>query len=89
MTAPTVTHQPEKNRFVIAAEGPEAVLDYRLSQSGNATAEPTVDFTHTYVPPGLRGQGLAEALVRTGLKWARQNNYRIEASCWYVAKFLR
>lgn len=84
-----VIHQPEKNRFVILLEQQEAVLDYRLSHNKKADAEPTVDFTHTYVPPGLRGQGLAEALVRTGLKWAREHNYRIEASCWYVAKFLR
>lgn len=89
MTEKTVSHQPEKNRFVIMLGDQEAVLDYRLSRNATVTTDATVNFTHTYVPPDLRGKGLAEALVRTGLKWARQNDYQIQASCWYVAKFLR
>ena len=47
-----------------------------------------IDFTHTYVPFALRGQGLAERLVEVGLAWAKEQGYQIEASCWYVKKFL-
>ncbi|MGL4641014.1 MAG: GNAT family N-acetyltransferase, partial [Shewanella sp.] len=31
----------------------------------------------------------AERLVRHGLKWAKAQNVEIQASCWYVQKFLK
>lgn len=77
-----VEHQQEKSRFVIQQQGHECLLEYQLT----ATA---IDFHHTFVPPELRGQGLAEKLVRTGLAWARAENLNINASCSYVQKFLR
>ena len=78
----TVIHQAENQRFIIDAQPEAAVLQYVMLN------DQEIDFTRTYVPPALRGQGLAEALVRTGLKWAKQESYSIHASCWYVAKFL-
>ena len=87
MSAQEIIHQAAQGRFVMHLDGTEAVLEYRLLPS--PAAPEGVDFTRTWVPPAHRGKGLAEALVRRGLKWAREQNYRIEASCWYVAKFLR
>lgn len=85
-----VRHDRDAQRFTLSAAGDEAVLQYRLSANEKNTSQPaTVDFTHTYVPPKLRGQGLAETLVRHGLAWAKQQGFRVEASCWYVGKFLR
>lgn len=81
-----VEHQPESGRFVIVTDGEPAILAYEIRQAGNGTA---VDFYHTYVPSAYRRQGLAEKLVRTGLAWARAEHYQVEASCWYVRKFLR
>lgn len=81
--AQTVTHHPERHCFVSSLGGGEAVLDYRL------LADRRINFYHTHVPESLRGQGVAEALVRAGLAWARQEGLRIEASCWYVQRFLR
>lgn len=80
---PTIVHQPERHRFVARIGSAEAVLDYRLL-SGNS-----IDFCHTHVPEHLRGRGVAEALVRAGLAWARGEGLRIQASCWYVQRFLR
>ncbi len=65
------------------AESEPAVLKYVF------VSERRVDFTSTFVPPALRNQGLAEKLVHTGLAWAKENGYDIDASCWYVAKFMR
>jgi len=76
-----VQHQPEANRFIIEQDGHTCVLDYKVSGSG-------VNFTHTYVPFKLRGKGLAEELVRSGLAWAEEQGLKKKASCWYVAKFL-
>jgi len=77
-----IDHQPRQLRFVALVEGQEALLEYQLlPRSG-------IDFTYTFVPESLRGHGVAEKLVRTGLAWAREQGYTIEASCWYVRRFL-
>lgn len=78
----TVTHQVEQHRFVVVIQGVEAMLEYHLD--GKNT-----DFHRTFVPPELRGQGIAEKLVRTGLAWAKSQDFNIRASCSYVVKFLR
>ncbi len=82
----TVEHHPERNCFTLSLDGKEALLEYRLAEGEGAGS---VNFTHTFVPVELRGHGMAEALVRRGLAWAREHKYQIHASCWYVAKFLR
>ena len=69
-----ITHQPERQRFISVVDGHESVADYRRS-SGK------VDFN-------LRGRGIAEKLVREALSWARAEDLQIEASCWYVRRFL-
>ncbi|MCH8536131.1 MAG: N-acetyltransferase [Alkalimonas sp.] len=77
----SVEHQPELGRFRIVQQGEEALLEYQLLGD-------SVDFWRTYVPDALRGQGIAEQLVRHGLGWAQQQQLGVQASCWYVQKFL-
>ena len=79
-----IEHQHERTRFILTKDTHECVLDYEL----HTGSELMIDFTHTYVPFSLRGQGLAEHLVEVGLAWAKEQDYQIEASCWYVKKFL-
>lgn len=76
-----VRHEEGASRFVADTEHGEAVVDY--VRTGDR-----VDFTHTYVPPAARNRGLAEALVRQALDWARGERLEVEASCWYVARFI-
>lgn len=80
-----VEHQVDSSRFVLNKDGKECVLEYKLFQSAEGMR---IDFSSTYVPFALRGHGLAEQLVEVGLAWAKEQGYEIEASCWYVAKFL-
>ncbi|RPA35926.1 GNAT family N-acetyltransferase [Shewanella frigidimarina] len=80
--AVTVQHQASQHRFVVITQGVEAILEYHLEGQN-------IDFSRTFVPPALRGQGIAEKLVRTGLAWAKAEKLNINASCSYVAKFLR
>ncbi|MCP3129232.1 GNAT family N-acetyltransferase [Shewanella sp. KJ2020] len=77
-----IEHQQDKQRFIIPIDGYEAVLEYRLDGQ-------QIDFNRTFVPDELRGKGLAERLVRHGLKWAKAQDFEIAASCWYVQKFLK
>ncbi|MCL2912646.1 N-acetyltransferase [Shewanella corallii] len=77
-----VIHESNHSRFVIVLEEHQAELDYRLNGHD-------VDFCRTFVPPELRGKGVAEKLVRAGLTWAKAQQLNISASCWYVQKFLK
>lgn len=81
-----VKHEPEQHRFTLPVGNDAAVLQYRLF---NLDGKPMIDFTHTWVPSEYRGKGVAEKLVRAGLKWARAEQLGMQASCWYVARFLR
>ena len=80
-----VEHQPKNSRFVLSQDDKECILEYKLVGTSDIQK---IDFSSTYVPFALRGQGLAEKLVAAGLAWAKEQGYQVEASCWYVKKFL-
>lgn len=61
-----VRHDAATQRFVAEIDGQRAECDYRLYEHDGE-----VMFSHTYVPPALRGQGVAAELVRVALDWAR------------------
>jgi len=65
-----IEHHIDRQRFVIPFEGYEAVLEYQISGKD-------IDFNRTFVPNELRGKGLAERLVRHGLKWAKSQDLTI------------
>jgi hypothetical protein len=81
MTDNAIEHQADRQRFIIIVDNQQALLEYRLQDN-------QIDFSRTYVADALRGQGLAERLVRHGLQWAQEQQYEITASCSYVQKFL-
>jgi predicted GNAT family acetyltransferase len=75
------SHDLQSRRFSLSFPEGEAVLDYEVSGR-------TVNFTHTLVPHELRGRGVAEALARAGLAWAKGEGLVIEADCSFVARLL-
>ncbi|WP_438462094.1 GNAT family N-acetyltransferase [Marinomonas sp. PE14-40] len=81
-------HDENNQCFRIEQEGEIAVLEYAFLDNP-ANLKQVIDFKSTFVPPGLRGKGIAEQLVRAGLSWAKEQDYQIVASCWYVEKFLK
>lgn len=78
-----VIHEPDKQRFVSLFEGEKSFLEYCLLPDNG------IDFKRTFVPESLRGQGIAEKLVRTAIRWAREQEYEMTASCWYAKRFLK
>jgi len=78
---PIVTHQAAANRFAVTVNGHLAVAEY-------ARHGQVVTMMHTFVPPELRGRGLAEQLVVAALEWARAERLQVVPACSYVAKFL-
>ena len=78
----SVRHNPAENRFEALVDGHLAVVEYRYDGG-------RLVFTHTFVPPELRGRGVAERLVRAALEWARAEGKSIVPLCSYVAAFVR
>lgn len=81
MSAPAVQHDAAARRYSSGEGAHLAVLEYE--RTGDR-----VTYTHTFVPPELRGRGLAEALVRTALADARTAGLKVVPQCSYVAKFI-
>ncbi len=77
----TVRHDAEQSRFSIEIAGHLAHADYTLDEG-------RIIFAHTFVPPELRGRGLAEHLVRAALAHARLHKLRVIPACSYVTVFI-
>jgi predicted GNAT family acetyltransferase len=77
-----VQHHPSDGRFEIQLEGQSSVADYQLRGTD-------MIMTHTFVPPALRGKGIAEKLVRTALEYARSERLRVVPACSYVDVFIQ
>lgn len=77
-----IVHEPERQRFVAKFADDEAVLEY--SERPGAV----LVFGHTYTPPQLRGRGIAGAVVRCALDYARTHGNAIVPRCPFVARFI-
>jgi len=76
-----VKHNTAAKRFEIEHEGHQAVAQYVLGDG-------TITFIHTFVPPELRGQGVAGALARVALASVRKNGLKVIPSCAYFASYM-
>lgn len=47
-----------------------------------------MNINHTEVDKSLRGQGVGEQLVEAAVKFARENNLKIAATCPFASKIL-
>lgn len=77
-----INHKEDEEIFSVILNGKESFLKYNLNDE-------TMDILTTYVDPGLRGKGVAAALVEEGLKYARENNYKVIPTCSYVEVYLK
>lgn len=78
---PQVWHNGPQSRYEVTVDGFLSVCEYEL-------AGKQMTFTHTVVPPELRGRGIAEQLVRVALADARVEGCTVVPACSYVAKFI-
>ena len=76
-----IHHKPEQGRFEVQLDGDAAYLEY-LDRGK------TLVMTHTFVPPSLRGKGLAGQLTRSALDFARREGKSVDPQCSYVAAWL-
>lgn len=86
MTSPapelTIVHHPDIGRFETHVQGLRCELDYLLDGH-------TMRMTHTGVPAALEGRGIAAALVKAGLGWARAEHLKVDPLCSYVRVYLK
>jgi uncharacterized protein len=69
-------------QFEIQSAGETALLQYRFS-------EDQIWLMHTWVPEKLEGKGIASALAKYGLEWARDHDKKVKVLCPFVAIFLK
>lgn len=81
ITPDTIRHDTAASRFEIDTGKATALIEY-VRAGGRVT------FIHTFVPPELRGRGMAEQMVRAALAWARQENLKVVPQCSYTASFI-
>lgn len=77
-----VVHDSRALRFRLELPGGMAELAYV------PVSETVLDLYSTWVPPGERGRGVAERLVRAALAHARARGLRVVPSCWYVRRWM-
>jgi predicted GNAT family acetyltransferase len=77
-----IRHEPEAGRFVARVSGTEAVLAYRTLDTT------TLDYYHTFVPPALRGHGIASDLTDYALRHALERHLKVVPSCPFVARYI-
>jgi predicted GNAT family acetyltransferase len=47
-----------------------------------------LELIHTEVPDNLRGLGLASLLAENALRWARENNLKVDVICPSVHEYI-
>ena len=78
-----IRHEPNAGRFVADVDGGAAYITYRELDGR------VLDLNSTFVPPALRGRGIASHLTAHALQYARAGGYRVVPSCPFVAAYLR
>ena len=75
-----IRHIVNEGFFIFGENGDElAKLTYRKEGE-------KLFFESTVVSPELRGQGIAGKLFEAGVKYARENNYKMVPVCSYIVK---
>lgn len=80
-----VHQDPTSHKFYATVDEREAKIDYAESGSGDARV---LDLRHTFVPPALRGRGIAQALVARTLELAREGGYQVIPTCPFIKSYL-
>jgi len=81
MPSPTINHDIGR-RFWMDVNGEVAYLAYRIVDAH------TVDFVSTWTPPSSRGRGIATAITRHALAWAREQDLTVIPTCSHVRHVL-
>jgi predicted GNAT family acetyltransferase len=76
-----VVNNEADGRFEVRLGDEVAFTEYRLVASG-------ILFPHTEVPPAFEGRGVASALVRAAMAFARERGQKVIPVCPFVAGYV-
>ena len=83
MSAPIdVRNNESDHQFEAKVEGGLALMTYQ--RDGDR-----ITFIHTEVPEQAEGKGVASALGKRALAYAREQNLRVVAQCSYLAGYVK
>ena len=76
-----VRHDQEAKKFIADIEGREATISYETDPDG------TLDLVHTFVPPPLRGKGVADELARQTLDRLKAERTAYRLTCPFLRTY--
>lgn len=78
----SVRENPERHRFEVDLGDAVAIAEYNLHSAA-------IMFTHTEVPPEHEGKGVGSALIRAGLRSARERGSKVIPICPFFAAYIK
>ncbi len=78
----TIINNTEQQQFEVNMQDQSATLVYRFYK-GN------IALMHTEVPAALGNRGIASALAKYALEWAKEHNKKVMVYCPFVASYLK
>lgn len=77
-----ITHRAADNLFECIVDDLQAKVIYTKENN-------TLLITGTYVPEELGGKGIAAALTKFALEYARTNNLKVKPICSYTVAYMK
>jgi predicted GNAT family acetyltransferase len=78
---PPIVMNETTHRFEVTLERETAFAEYKLEPG-------VIVLPHTVVPEALGGRGIASALIRAGLGYAREHGLKVKPICPFVAGYI-
>jgi predicted GNAT family acetyltransferase len=78
---PPVVMNETTHRFELTLDGETAFAEYSLLKDA-------IVLPHTVVPEALGGRGIASALIKAGLGYARDHGLKVKPICPFVAGYI-
>ncbi len=78
----TIVNNEAAHRFETRIGEDIAIAEYKMEPDG-------IRFYHTLVPEALGGRGIGKALIRAGLKHARDNGLMVKPQCPFFAAYMK
>ena len=76
-----VEDNEKDGRLEVHVDGQTAFAEYRILQTG-------IMFPHTVTPPALEGRGIGGAMVREGMRMARERGMKVIPTCTFFAGYI-
>lgn len=77
-----VTNNAQAHRFEMKLDGQVAFAEYNLVDHG-------IILPHTLVPEALEGRGVASALAKAALGYARERNLKVIPTCPFMSAYIQ